>query len=186
MPDKKTFDSPMRKAILDHISSANGRPVTRTDLLLLFPATTDALANAHAELVDEHLRALVTDMQIVNIAPAGSKSGHGYWVMAAAFATTPKPTPDVEAVVDADDAADDDSAPPPAWAGQPAGPRQYDVMRDPVYVPPPSMRQGGSSVRPGADDFLACPSLVNGQRQAHHTHYIAALPSGHNPDSLPL
>lgn len=145
MPDKKTFDSPMRKAILDHISSANGRPVTRTDLLLLFPATTDALANAHAELVDEHLRALVTDKQIVNIAPAGSKSGCGYWVRVDAY--TPKPKPDAAAVaVD----ADDDSGPTPtsAWVGQPAAPRTYNVM-DPqnVYVPPPSLRKGGKSVR---------------------------------------
>ena len=42
-----------------------------------------------------------------------------------------------------------DPAPAPVkWVGQPAAPRTYDVM-DPqnVYVPPPSLRKGGKSVR---------------------------------------
>ena len=42
---------------------------------------------------------------------------------------------------------------PVKWVGQPAAPRTYDVM-DPnnVYVPPPSLRRGGKSVREELED----------------------------------
>lgn len=43
--------------------------------------------------------------------------------------------------------------PQPAWVGQVAAPRQYDVM-DPsnVYVPPPSLRRGSRSIREELED----------------------------------
>lgn len=44
---------------------------------------------------------------------------------------------------------DDDQDDVPAWVGTPALPPQYDVMRAPVYVPPPM-----ASMRPGADSHL--------------------------------
>jgi len=47
-----------------------------------------------------------------------------------------------------------DPAPAPVkWVGQPAAPRTYNMM-DPqnVYVPPPSLRKGGKSVREEIED----------------------------------
>ena len=124
----------MRQAIFERIANAVG-PVTNADLLSLFPAPTDALAKAHADLVSEHLRELAAAKLISNIAPAGGK--YAYWVKVAT-----KAEPDA-----------DQPNPPAAWVGQPAPPRQYDVM-DPnnVYVPPPSLRRGGKSVREELED----------------------------------
>lgn len=144
------FESPMRQAIFERIANAVG-PVTRTDLLLLFPATTDALAKAHADLVDEHLRELTSAKQIVNVSPGGR---YAYWVKAAAKAEAVPivAAADVEASVAADDNQPEQESPyppPPRWIGTPALPPQYDVMRAPVYVPPPM-----TSVRPGADAHL--------------------------------
>lgn len=48
----------------------------------------------------------------------------------------------------------DEAAPPPVWVGKKVPPNQYDVMRAPVYAPPPM-----ASVRPGADDHLRLKSL---------------------------
>jgi hypothetical protein len=49
-----------------------------------------------------------------------------------------------------------DAAPAPApakWVGQSAAPRTYDVMDSQnVYVPPPSLRKGGKSVREEIED----------------------------------
>ena len=50
-----------------------------------------------------------------------------------------------------------DPAPAPVkWVGQPASPRTYNVMApENVYVPPPSLRCGGKSVREELEDHAA-------------------------------
>lgn len=62
---------------------------------------------------------------------------------------------------------------PYAWVPKVAPPPRYDVMRAPVYRPGP-----GAPMRPGANDFLHCPSREGDRLTHHHGGCVAALASG--------
>lgn len=71
---------------------------------------------------------------------------------AALFVVLPAPAAPMPAVQPTKQA--EPAAPAPEkWVGYRVPPRQYDVMHAPAWVPPMAM-----PARPGASDFLACPT----------------------------
>lgn len=143
--------------LFDYILRAD-RPVPLSELVELVSASnhTDLLHQKLSPyaLVNMYLSNLVKN-RIDNINPCSNKPGvyvPSQRVLDQIKADTAAKADAVPVVTAADDDQPEQESPyppPPRWIGTPALPPQYDVMRAPVYVPPPI-----TSVRPGADAHL--------------------------------
>lgn len=134
-------------------------------------STCDIATHLQASGIPNPLGSRVNNLMgsgvLVNTTPRGAHARYVLGTRAAWFLLTPEQLqtggqaslPEA-GNTPADDTQADNTLPaddPPARVGTQALPAQYDVMRAPVWVPPPM-----GSTRPGADDHRACPSRGHG------------------------